>query len=141
MPEISAFCPACGRSVDVAEPATNNFRDKILGALAYFVLLPAIAILIVPQLRRNEFLRFHAWQSVLFTAFTAVLALFFRLLFIVVSIFPTYGYLLGWLTAGIGALGIVMLWVVLVLKALQGDSLPLPFLGPMAGRFAAHAEA
>jgi uncharacterized membrane protein len=141
MPEISAFCPACGQSVDLAEPATNNLRDKLLGALAYFALLPAIVILLVPVLRRNEFLRFHAWQSVLFTVSTILLGLFFRLLFMIVSIFPTYGYLLGWLAAGIGALGVVMLWVVLVLKALQGDSFPLPFLGPMARRFAAHAAA
>ena len=111
-----------------------------MGALAYFALLPAVVILIVPALRRSEFLRFHAWQSALFTLFTILLALFFRLLFLLVSVFPTYGYMLGWLALGIGALGVVMLWVVLFVKALQGDSFPLPFLGPMAGRFAAHSE-
>lgn len=132
MPEISAFCPACGRSVALEDIDSKSLRDRILGALAYFALLPAAVFLIVPALKRSHFIRFHAWQAVLFTVFTVLLGLFFRLLFIAVSFFPSVGYLLGWVSLGIGALGIVMLWLVLVVKAAQGDSFELPFIGPLA---------
>jgi uncharacterized membrane protein len=132
MPEVSAFCPACGRPVAIENIDTENVRDRILGAFAYFALLPAAIFLVLPALKRSQFIRFHAWQAVLFTISTLLLALFFRLLFIAFSLFPAVGYLLGWLSLGIGALGIMMLWVVLVVKAAQGDGFELPFIGPLA---------
>ena len=132
MPEISAFCPACGRGVVTEDIDTKNVRDRILGAISYFALLPAAVFLTVPALKRNHFIRFHAWQAVLFTVSTVLVALFFRLLFMAVSLLPAIGYLLGWLSIGIAGLGIVMLWIVLVVKAAQGDSFELPFLGPLA---------
>lgn len=144
MPEISAFCPRCGRSVEVEEspeirrnqPADAGARAGVLGAMAYVGLIPAIIFLLVPPLKNSRFLRFHSWQSIFFAIAAAVLVPALRLLFIIFSLLPFIGFLLAWLSLGIGFLATVTLWAVLVTKAAQGHSYELPLIGPMAARLA-----
>src|SRR5436309_3254037 len=96
MPEISAFCPVCGRSVN-APPAlrATDTRDAVLGAFAYVTVLPAILFL-VPALRSSRFVRFHSWQSVFFAVAAAIAAFVMKLLFAIFSILPVIGFLLAW---------------------------------------------
>jgi uncharacterized membrane protein len=136
MPDVSAFCPACGQSVIAERSAASDPREKLLGALAYVGLIPAIILLAIPALRNNRFIRFHSWQSVFFSVSSVLLALALRLLFIIFSMLPVVGFLLAWLSLGIGAIGIVTLWVVLVVKAAQGQHYELPLIGPLAAQFA-----
>lgn len=146
MPEISAFCPACGHSISapalVEVPpghvfTSTDFRETILGALAYFTILPAIAFLAIPVTRSNLFVRFHAWQSILFTAASAIVALLMRMIFDILSFVPFIGFLFAWLAAGLVFLALVMLWAVLVVKAGQGETYELPWIGQIADRLTA----
>jgi uncharacterized membrane protein len=132
MPDFSGFCPACGRPTAADEFSTDRLRDKALGALAYIALIPAIVFLLVPPLRRNRSLAFHAWQSVLFSIASIVVAFVLRLMFFIFSFWA----LLAWVLLGVGALGIFILWLVLVVKAAQGSEFELPFLGPLAAHLA-----
>lgn len=140
MPEISAFCPGCGRSVHPAgsdEPIlAARVRDSLLGTLAYLGVLPAIVLLVVPRLGTSRFIRFHAWQSILFAVASALVGLATRLLFFGLSVIPFGGYLLAWLSIGLVALALVVLWGVLVLKAALGEGFELPWLGPLAAQLA-----
>ena len=140
MPEISAFCPACGRSVDRAESedpiSAARVRDSLLGMLAYVALVPAIMFLAVSSLGSSRFVRFHAWQSILFAVASVMAALGTRLLFFVLSVIPFVGFLLALLSIGLVALAIVVLWGVLVLKAALGEAFELPWLGPFAAQLA-----
>jgi uncharacterized membrane protein len=139
MPDVSAFCPACG--ISVAEPHTAvNSRDRALGALVYVGLIPAIILLLIPALRGNRFVRFHSWQSVLFTVASALLGLALKLLVIILAILPVVGFLLAWLSLGIGSMGIFILWIVLLVKAVQGHHYELPLIGPLADQFATRAD-
>ena len=135
MPDVSAFCPACGRStvVETLRPAAN---EKVLGAVSYVLLLPAVIFLVVPPLRSRRFLCFHSWQSIFFFIATLVLGGIFRLVFLTFSIFPFVGFLIAWLVLTIGSLGIFTLWVVLVVKAAQGEKFELPLIGPWAAQLA-----
>ena len=138
MPEISAFCPGCGRSVHPAggdDPIfAARLRDSLLGTLAYVAVLPAIVFLAVPRLGSARFVRFHSWQSILFIAASALAALATRLMFFVLSAIG--GYLLAWLLVGLVALALVILWGVLALKAALGEAFELPWLGPLAAHLA-----
>jgi uncharacterized membrane protein len=62
------------------------------------------------------------------------------LLFVIFSVLPVIGFLLAWLSLGIGSLGIVMLWIVLLLKAAQGHHYELPVIGPLAEQLATRAD-
>jgi uncharacterized membrane protein len=136
MPDISAFCPACGSSVAAEKFSASGPRERVLSTLAYIGLLPALVFLAGPALRRNPFIRFHSWQAVFFSGSSILLGLALRLLFVLFSMLPIVGFLLAWLSLGIGALGIFTLWVVLVVKAAQGQRYEMPLIGPLAAEFA-----
>jgi uncharacterized membrane protein len=136
MPEISAYCPACGYPVNEASdplPATDGM-DKLLAAFAYVAVVPAIAFLVVPAIRLRSFVRFHAWQALFFAAATCILGLVLRLLFVIFSVLPFGGFLFAWLLIGVGGIAVVIMWAALLAKAALGDRWELPFLGPWATR-------
>lgn len=139
MPDVSAFCPACGLSV-TETPGAVNFRDRALGALAYVGLIPAVVLLLIPALRGDRFVRFHSWQSILFTIASALIGLALKLLFVIFVILPVVGFLLAWLSLGIGSMGIFILWIVLLVKAALGLSYQLPLIGPLAEQMATRAD-
>jgi uncharacterized membrane protein len=137
IPEVSVFCPGCGRPVEAPETLrARNTRDALLGALAYVTALPAIVFLAIPALRSNRFVRFHSWQSVFFAVAAAVIALLMKLLFTFFSMLPSVGFLAAWLSIGITFIAMVVIWVVLAVKAVQGQSYELPVLGRLAAKLA-----
>jgi uncharacterized membrane protein len=136
MPEISAFCPGCGRSTheDAEYLSASDTQEALLGTLAYLTFIPAILFLVIPAFRNKPFLRFHAWQSVFFAGVTLVLGLAMRLIFAILSFVPFIGILFAWLSVGLVFLAVVVLWAVLVVKAGQGQAYELPWLGQFAAR-------
>ena len=141
MPEVSAFCPGCGRAV-TAHFDTDTFgvaplsRNSFLGALAYLGILPAIVLLALPALKQQRFVRFHAWQSLFLAAGTLVVGIVAKLLFLLLSLFPFLGFLLAWLLAGLVALALFFLWIAIVTKAALGEAWELPFIGERAASLA-----
>lgn len=140
MPEVSAFCPGCGRAVTdhpIGIPdVTPISRDSFLGAVAYVGILPGIVFLVVPLLKGNRFVRFHAWQSLLFAAATLVIGIVTKLLFMLFSLFPFLGFLLAWLLAGLVVLAIFFSWIAIVTKAVLGEAYELPYVGAWAASLA-----
>lgn len=141
MPEISGFCPACGRAVaqnSDSEPEVAGVeplsQDALLGAVAYLTILPAIVFLVVPAIRHKRYIRFHCWQSILLVVSTVIIAAVTRLVFAVLAAFPFLGFLLAWLVAGVVSLALVFLWVAIVIKAALGDAYELPFIGTWSNR-------
>lgn len=123
MPATAAFCPACGWSMRPL-PA----EDRALGALAYFTFIPAIVLLLLPAFRTHRFLRFHAWQSMMIWVVFAVLTVIALVLSNVAAavVFLLFGIL--------ATLGMLFCWIVLSIKAWQGERFELPWLGEFAAR-------
>lgn len=138
MPEISSYCPSCGQSVpgDSSWPRSGNLQESLLGGLAYITIIPAIIFLLVPNFKSNSFIRFHSWQSILFSVAAVIIGLGMRVIFAILSVVPFIGFLFPWLAAGLAFLAIVFLWAVLVVKAGQGEVYELPWLGQIAARLA-----
>jgi uncharacterized membrane protein len=66
------------------------------------------------------------------TAATIALAIAMRILYSVLTLIPVIGFLLAWLVSALTLLGLVILWLVLVVKALQGATFRLPLIGSLA---------
>lgn len=135
MPEIAAFCPGCGRSMTVtprAQGKVGAFPESIAGALAYFTFIPAIFFLTVEPYRSNHFVRFHSVQCLLFWLASVATASVLRLLGLVISWIPRVGPLFLVLVATVSALAAFLVWVVLIVKALQGEMFQLPWIGALA---------
>jgi uncharacterized membrane protein len=103
-------------------------RDRALAALAYLTFVPAATLLLLPAFRTHRFLRFHAWQSVLIWGvfFVLTIAALFLSNIAAAMAFLLFGIL--------ASLAMLFLWVVLSIKAWQGEHFELPFFGMLAGR-------
>ncbi len=123
MPVSAAFCPACGWSM---RPIAA--QDRALAALAYFTFVPAAALLFVPAFRSHRFIRFHAWQSAL------IWGVFFVLTMVALVLSNVAAAMLFLLVGILASLAMFFLWVVLSIKAWQGERFELPWFGPLAGR-------
>lgn len=135
MPESAAFCPGCGRSVQVIERARGTvgvLPEPVAGAVAYFTIIPAVIFLLVEPYRRNRFVRFHSFQSlgVFFAAIVAWAVL--RIAGVTLSLIPLLGHLLVFLISMLVGLAFFLAWLVLVVKALQGERFKLSVVGDFA---------
>jgi uncharacterized membrane protein len=104
-------------------PAQSGLSDNAAGALAYVTIIPAIIFLIVEPYNRNSYVRFHSWQSIFFCI--AAFAIH-----IVLSLIPV----IGWILVPFVALGLLVVWIILLLKALKGERFQLPVIGKFAAQ-------
>jgi len=113
--------------VNAAEPDPNppeetstGLDPRLAGLLSYLLgFLSGIIFLVVE--RKNSFVRFHAMQSTV--TFIGLLAAS-----IVAGIIPVLGPLLAWLVQILT----LVLWILLMVKAFQGETYKLPVIGDMA---------
>jgi uncharacterized membrane protein len=158
MPDNVAFCPGCGRRMwvpgqDAKRPAASppvlptpavppvtvtaasvpsQFQDNLVAALAYITFIPAVVFVLIEPFKRDRFIRFHSFQSIFLTVATIVIAIALRILYSILTLVPVVGYLMAWLAVAVAVLGWGILWLVLLVKALQGQSFRLPVIGSLA---------
>jgi uncharacterized membrane protein len=123
MPISAVYCPACGWSL--VPPAVE---ERALAAAAYLTWIAGGVLLILPAFRKQKFVRFHAWQSVLLWGAFTVVAVVGILLSNVASA------MLLLLVGIVVTLAMAFLWVVLTIKAWQGERFEVPGFGLIAGR-------
>lgn len=123
MPPTASFCPGCGLGMRAIPTA-----ERVAAAGSYFTLVPAAVFLLLPQYRSNRFVRFHAWQSLLLWGLFLVLTG-------VALVLSNMAAAIIFLVLGIiVSLAMFFLWLVLTLKAWQGERFSLPLFGNLATR-------
>jgi uncharacterized membrane protein len=138
MPDISSFCAACGNPIGetkLPQGATlpgTTLKDNLIGAAAYITFIPAVILLLVEPYNKNRFIRFHSFQSVFLTVAAVAAGILLRLVFAVLSFIPVLGHFVVLLTVMVAVLGWAILWMVLLVKAVQGEIFILPFIGDWA---------
>lgn len=125
VPAGAGACPGCGQAAAGAAPAgtaapASGLTDNVAAALAYIPIVGLIFLLIEPY-NRNRFVKFHCVQSLLFAV------AYFVLVFIV-GLIP----LVNLIAVPLVILGMFVLWIVLALKAYQGQKFKLPAIGDIA---------
>ena len=115
----------------MSEQNHTGLPENAASALAYFTFVPAIFFLLIPPYNKNRYVRFHAWQSlmlnvsVILISFLMSFALVFFLVFDAELMVVIKRFLwLGWF----------VLWLICVVKALNGQRYRLPILGQLADR-------
>jgi uncharacterized membrane protein len=119
-----------------ARTKTGLFSEKIAAALAYFSFIPAILFLSIEPYNKNQFVRYHSAQCLLVWAAAILVAIVLKLVGLVLFLVPVAGPLLVFLTWVVAGLAAVLLWLVLIVKAFQGELFQLPLLGNIAERYA-----
>jgi len=136
--ESAVFCPACGKSVPAGASATTpgspatapgpavsttgaGLSDNVAGLLAY-LLIPAIIFLFVEPYNRNKFVRFHSFQSIFYEVAWIVINVALNIVWRLV-LEPLNNLVSLLFFAG---------WVIMAVKAYQGEMLKLPIIGDLA---------
>ena len=95
--------------------------------LAYITIIPPIIFLVLEPYNKNRFIRFHSFQCIFFCvamiAISIALSIFSLIPFIGLILLPVH------LLIGVGAFAV---WIILLLKANQGQMFKLPIIGDMA---------
>lgn len=99
-----------------------NISENLAGLLCYILgWVTGIIFLILEK--ENKFVRFHALQSLLTFLPLSVIAW-------------AIGWIpfVGWIISTLIWIGMFVLWIVLMVKAYQGEKYKLPIVGDIAGR-------
>lgn len=123
------FCPQCGREVAVAGAApvtpavvsTGAGLDRnVAGALAYVLgLITGILFLVLEPYSKDPFIRFHAYQSIFFNIAAILISVVFGIMPIINILAP---------------FGLLAVWIILMIKAYQGQQWKLPVIGDLAAK-------
>jgi uncharacterized membrane protein len=116
-----------------ARGTVGGLRETLAGALAYF-LLPAIVFLLLEPYNKNRFVRFHSFQCLGVCLAGVVIGASLRVVGVLLFFIPVLGHLLALLVSMVISLAFFAVWVVLVVKALQGEMFKLPLIGEFAER-------
>ena len=121
-------CAACsGRGAVAAASAGQGLADNVAGMLAYVTIIPAIIFLVTAPYNRNRFVRFHSFQCLFLCV--ALIAVQIALSILTVVPFLALITLPLHLLIGFGALAV---WILLLIKANQGEMYKLPYIGDLA---------
>jgi uncharacterized membrane protein len=118
-----------------AQGKVAGLSENHAGALAYFTFLPALLFLVVEPSKKSGFVRFHSIQCLLAWVALIVVGIVLKLVGLLLFIIPAFGPLIVLLVDVTAALAAIFIWLVLVVKALQGETFKLPLLGELAERY------
>ncbi len=117
------------------EKTTIGLQPNIAGVLCYLVgWITGIIFYFIEK--DNQFVRFHAMQSILIFGFLTVLSIVISILTGIFLLTPLafLSAILGLISTLIGLVGLV-LWILLMVKAYQNDSYKLPVFGEIAEKY------
>jgi len=144
------FCPKCGAPVHqpgappggapgYVPPPPQPVGSQSLGmdenlaaALAYIPIVGLIFLLIEPY-KNNKNIRFHSLQSIFYTVACIAVGIALAIVYaILLAALPYSMFHLWLLLTRLVNLVFFVIWILLVVKAYQGQRFVLPVIGPMA---------
>ncbi|MCL4811091.1 MAG: DUF4870 domain-containing protein [Vicinamibacteraceae bacterium] len=102
------------------EKSSTGLDANLAGVIAYALGFVTGIILLVLE-KDSRFVRFHAWQSTIVFGAIFVINL-------VLGVIPILGWLISFLLIPVT----LILWIILMVKAFQGEMFKLPIVGDIA---------
>jgi uncharacterized membrane protein len=106
----------------------SGLSDNAAGGLAYLTIIPAIVFLIIEPFKRSSYVRFHAWQSILFFVAWALIDI---LIGLVQNLVPSTVFLTLTVMQLVG-LAVFVVWIFVFVSAFNGKRIKLPIIGEVA---------
>ena len=135
------FCPNCGQTqaggqvMQTSQSATSGMAENVAGLLCY--VLGWITGIIFFLIDKRPYVRFHAAQSIVVFGGLHIINIIIGILF------GARVMMGGWGTFGVGAtlyslvnLLTLILWILLMVKAYQGEKFQVPVAAGIAQSFA-----
>ncbi len=116
-----------------APSAHTDIPENVASALTYSMgALSGVLFLVLEPYNRNPLVRFHAFQSIFVSV--GVFVLWFAMLIAtgVLALVPYVGLALGGAMLGLFGLAWLALWILLMVRAYQGERWKVPVAGDLA---------
>ncbi|MBI4405490.1 MAG: zinc-ribbon domain-containing protein [Deltaproteobacteria bacterium] len=130
------YCSQCGTPVGaeaIDNPQTEHpsaLKSNVAALLCYALgFISGIIFLNLDPYRKMPEIRFHAWQSILFCVAWFVISLIDK------AVVFTFFYF--WPVSWLIKLALLAVWLILLVKAYNGEKLRLPIIGDIAEQKAA----
>jgi uncharacterized membrane protein len=107
----------------------SGISDNFVAAIAYFSPVPAFFFLSIRHYNKRPYVRFHAWQSLVFSAFVF---LFGMAMEFVAPFIRFLGPRVLLALFCLGSLVVFIVWLWCVVGALNGKRCKLPLIGDWA---------
>jgi uncharacterized membrane protein len=137
-----AFCPKCGQAqagrqvTQTSQSAQPGMAENVAGLLCY--VLGWLTGIIFFLIDKRPFVRFHAAQSIVvfggLHVINIVVGIIFGAGFMMMGGWGTFG--LGWAVYSLISLVAIVLWILLMVKAYQGEKFEVPVAAGIAKSFA-----
>ena len=107
-----------------------GLTDKAAGGLAYISAIPAVYFLLAERYKKRPFVRFHCWQAIYLFIATVLITI---VLGVISNVIPALRFL-NFDNFPLDSLVLVILWIMALIKAFNGEWYELPVIGSMAQR-------
>ncbi len=108
-----------------------GLEPNVAASLSYLLTwLTGIIFLLIE--RDDEYVRFHARQAIAFGVASVITWVVLFIFFSVIEFIPFVGDIVSTLVGGAFLIAWLVLWILLMVKAYQGERFKLPFLGEIA---------
>lgn len=132
-PDGSTVCPAhAGAGGRPSAAPAGGMTDNVAGMLAYVTIIPAILFLVIEPYNKSRFVRFHSFQNIFLHVAGLVLWIALFIVSAVLAVIPILGHVVAFLLWLCLSVGLLIVWIMLLLKANQGHMWKLPVIGDMA---------
>lgn len=111
------------------QPQKSGISDHSIGAIAYCTPVTAFFFLAIRRYNKRPYVRFHAWQSIVFHAFVLI---FGYVLIFVLPYIKFFGPRVLLNLMGLFGLIVFLSWIWCVVGALKGKRCKLPLIGDWA---------
>lgn len=107
-----------------------------IAALLCYICMPITSIIFIVLEKANADVRFHAWQGTILGVGYIVVLIALQILSAIL------GYIIGVLGALVGicipivAIATLVLWIICMVKAYQGERWKIPYIGDYAAKYA-----
>jgi uncharacterized membrane protein len=123
--------PPSTESAATPAGSSTGLETNIASLLAYLLhWISGLVFLLIEK--KDETVRWHAAQSFVFSISIFVFFTALSIITTVISFLPFVGWILSMvfsLVFGVAALGVLVVWIILLVKAFQGEKWELPIIG------------
>lgn len=132
------FCPKCGAPMTGGSPAPPGpvpvaMADNVAAVLCYLLLaVGGLLFLVLEPYNQKKAIRFHAFQSILFTIAAAIAWIIVIFLGVMLAYIPWIGPLIAGLLFLALFVGVFLIWIMLMYKAYNNHPVVLPVIGALA---------
>ncbi|MEA1958315.1 MAG: DUF4870 domain-containing protein [Chloroflexota bacterium] len=114
----------------MSQSSGTNLEPNVAGLLCYVLgWITGLVFFLIEK--DDDFVRFHAKQSIIVFGALSVVNFLLYILWLI----PVVGWIFGALLASLVWVFALVLWVILMIKAYQGEKFKLPLIGDLAEKY------